>query len=142
MISSQYKITYDGEVLLDYGDRCERLPEFPGTGTAQSVEFAGAAVRGVFGRGNAAHGASWTRLKNWSDHEEAQGQALFRKTVVPLGEAHTLTIQIENGATFTIANFVMTQADFSPEVFHGFHVRESYAGEGGAITATVPDGLS
>lgn len=142
MHSSQYKITYDGEVLLDYGDVCDRMPEFPGTGSAQVVEFAGAAARGVFGRGNAGHGASWSRLQNWTSHEEAQGQALFRKTVVPLGEAHTLTIEIENGATFTISNFVMTEVRFSPEVRDGFHVREEYNGEGGAITVTDADGLT
>lgn len=142
MHASQFKITYDSRVLLDYGDVCERLPDFPGTGSAQIVEFAGAAVRGVFGRGNASHGANWTRIKNWTSHEEAAGQALFQKSLVALGEANTLTIEIENGATFTISDFVMTEARFSPEVRNGFHVREEYAGEGGALTVTDADGLS
>jgi hypothetical protein len=136
MYSSQLKITYAGIVLLDHGEVIDQLPSFPGTGDAQVVSFAGALVGSVFGRGNRRNSANWSRLKSWASHAEAQGMVLAMRKLVPLGQALPLTIEVDGGATFEIADFVMTQAEATPADFPGFRVMERYGGEGTELTIT------
>lgn len=136
MTVSQLKITYAGIVLLDHGEKIERRPEISATGLAQAVDYAGAVKGKTFGRMNERGAMSWTRLKSWVSHEEAQGMALALRKLVPMGKASDLLIEVENGATFTVQDFVMTDLRAETFDFPGFHTREDFTGQGGDLVIT------
>lgn len=141
MYASQVKLTYHGIVLLDYGDRMDRRPEFPASGLAQSVDFAGARSGKVFGRGNERGGVSWGRLKNWADHAEMVGMSIALRKIITLGKAATLTIEVEDGATFELEDFVLTDLRSEPADYPGFNAREEYSGQGGELVVVNLNGL-
>lgn len=140
-IYSQLKLTFRGVVLLDFGERMERLPEISATGLAQAVDFAGATLGRVFGRGNERGAVSWGRFKSWESHAEATGMGIALRRLVSLGVAGTLEIEVENGATFELRDFVMTDLRAEPAELPGFHTRESFTGQGGELVITDRAGL-
>lgn len=141
MHASQVKLTYQGVILLDHGDPMDRRPEFPVSGLAQVVDFAGAGTGKVFGRGNERGQVSWTRLKSWTDHGEMVGMSIALRKLVRLGVADTLTIEVEDGATFELRDFVLTDLRSEPADFPGFKAREEYSGQGGELVITNRNGL-
>lgn len=141
MHAAQLKLTYQGVILLDHGEPMDRRPELPVSGLAQSVDFAGAAVGRVFGRGNERGQVSWSRLKSWTSHAEAVGMSLAVRRLVTLGKAATLTIEVEGGATFELRDFVLTDLRAEPADFPGYHTREEYSGQGGELVIVDRAGL-
>lgn len=141
MICSQYKLTFFGVVLLDFDELVDRQPELPVTGDAQVVSFAGAVTGAVFGRGNTRQAVSWSRLKQYGSHAEAYGWAVAMREKVPTGKAGTLTIEVQDGATFELADFVLNEARVVPFEYPGFKAQETYSGQGAGLTVTDRGGL-
>lgn len=141
MKCSQLKLTYQGLVLLDHDDLIEREPELPVSGESQPVSFAGATTGRVFARGNERQSASWTRVSKWASHAEAVGVAVARRKQIRLGQTGTLIIEVKDGATFELRDFVMESLRASPMEHTGFPVREEYAGQGGELVMTDRNGL-
>ena len=134
MICSPYKITFLGEVLLDFDEEVDTLPSFPASGEIQAVTFAGAAEASVFGRGGRIEALNWVRLKNWSSHHEAAVKAISGRSAMRVGVVGVLNIQVKDGGEFEFSNFALESVEHSPAQHWGYHVRESYSGQGTGLT--------
>lgn len=141
MFCSHFKFTYFGVVLLDHDEDIERQPTLPATGDAQVVSFAGAETGAVFGRGNERQTASWTRMRQWESHAEAHGWAAATRMKVPLGKAGPLKIEIKDGATLELRDFVLTSLSCEPHAYLGYATRDEFSGQGTQLVVIDRGGL-
>lgn len=142
-IPSPYRVTLepDAVVLLDFGDEVVRPLDVFGSGVAQEVDFAGAEGGKVFGRGNARGSISWERIKQFNSHEQAQGWKFALMATVPRGVTRSLLVEIENGASFRLESFVLTDVTPQEVVRLGFPLQESYSGTWAGVTVVTNTGL-
>ena len=91
---------------------------------------AGAAGAAVFGRGNERTSASWQRVRQWKDHDEAAGMSIAAPRVIRKGVAGVLRLETRAGVVFESASFVMDEVEGALFEHFGFPTSENYRGQG------------
>ena len=111
MIKSRWRLSFDGLVLLDHGDRMGESPTMPLSGSVQEARFVGAAWGKTFGRGNKLRTFTWSRVLEFSTVAERMGYQVSLPGTLPIGRSGDLTIAIEEGSTHAIEDFTISSCD-------------------------------
>ena len=107
MLKSSWRFTLGETVLLDYGDRMLRDPEFPLSARVQETGFVRSEWAKVFRRGNRVRSYSWSVIIESQSIAQCQTRMLqLPATYLAIPET-TLKIEVEHGGAIEVENFAL-----------------------------------
>lgn len=111
LLTSTWRVTLAGVVLLDFGDYMSAEPVITPSGIVQQRVAARAAYASDIGRGGRRNVVEFGRVKICDDDEAARDFLLAHLDELPLcAPADTLTIEDLSGTTTTLAGAILTSA--------------------------------
>lgn len=111
LLTSTWRVTLAGVVLLDFGDYMSAEPSITPSGIVQQRVAVRATYASDIGRGGRRNVVEFGRVKICDDDEAARDFLLAHLDELPLcAAADTLTIEDLSGTTTTLAGAILTSA--------------------------------
>lgn len=111
LLTSTWRVTLAGVVLLDYGDYMSAEPSITPSGIVQQRVAVRATYASDIARGGRRNVVEFGRIKICADDEAARDYLLSHLSVLPLCSTEgLLEITDESGTTTSLANAILTSA--------------------------------
>ncbi|MAO19436.1 MAG: hypothetical protein CMJ25_01685 [Phycisphaerae bacterium] len=107
MFCSHYRYTFNGVVLLDFGDKMLEEPAHPIAKQVQESNFVGARWGKARDRGNAIRTFNWSRVMTFASLAERQTWQLQLAASYMGLATGDLLIEVENGGSTRIKDFCL-----------------------------------
>jgi len=130
-----------GEILLESGQWMGGQPSFPLQAAVQQRDYLRRSWGKNSGRGNRRRTFRWSQVVEYSTTEEAMSFAILRPTTLPMGETGELLLQVTDGASVLIKDFVLRACNARHLVRHPTWIQYDFEALGGEHETVELNGI-